>query len=351
MPGVPLPEPYQLPNIPSNAYTLLSNLATAIDTANTKLTGHANKVRDINTSTNNAVSHVVTTSKGQATDALGILWTDSKTDLSHAHDQLSAITTPSQGIGPGPNDFQATLDQYKGVIQTGLTALDNLRQHQSSNGVVYLSPFNQQMMQWKQEVDQLDNALANINIVLDGIAMAIRGLNNGFRAACATGLTPGAPPPLFNKNAFAHQSVDGSGGGGSQPSNDELLNDHYLVQKDEMRFDNPDAKTAFDNTLKHLDDVGGPLGNDVVPTEVKVNPGHPEVDGLENGMSTKDGKRGWRIDFDDKKGIHFNWYDWTKGSRKSGFGRWGSEEFPGTYQDYLDLLLKLNEYGPSGMFN
>ncbi len=222
MPGLPPPEPYQLPNIPSNAYTLLNNLATAIDTANTKLTGHANKVSDINTSTNNAVGNVVTTSKGQATDALDVLWTDSKTDLSHAHDQLSAIITPSQGIGSGPNDFQSTLDQYRAVIQTGLTALDNLRQHQSSNGVVYLSPFNSQLMQWKQDVDQLDSALANINIVLDGIAMAIRGLNNGFRATCATGLVPGAPPTLFNKNAFAHQvsgddggKGDGGAGGGS----------------------------------------------------------------------------------------------------------------------------------------
>jgi hypothetical protein len=70
------------------------------------------------------------------------------------------------------------------------------------------------MMQWKQEVDQLDSALANINIVLDGIAMAIRGLNNGFRAACATGLVPGAPPPLFSKNAFAHQISDNNGGKG-----------------------------------------------------------------------------------------------------------------------------------------
>ena len=239
MPGIPPPEPYQLPNIPSNAYTLLSNFATAIDTANTKLTGHANKVRDINTSTNNAVSHVVTTSKGQATDALGILWTDSKTDLSHAHDQLVAITTPSQGIGSGPNDFQSTLDQYKATIQTGLTALDNLRQHQSSNGVVML--FGPQMMQWKQDVDQLDSALAGINMVLDGIAMAIRGLNNGFRAACVTGLVPGAPPPLFNKNAFAHQMADGGSGGGSE-SREELINE---LKKRGVKFTEGNVITIF----------------------------------------------------------------------------------------------------------
>ena len=49
--------------------------------------------------------------------------------------------------------------------------------------------------------------------------------------------------------------------------------------------------------------------------------------------------------------VHTNWYDWTYGTRKSGLGRWGAETFPGTYQDFEDLLLKLEEYGPDGMFN
>ncbi len=236
MPGVPPPEPYQLPNIPSNAYTLLSNLATAIDTANTKLTGHANKVSDINTSTNNAVGNVVTTSKGQATNALNDLWTNSKTDLGQAHDQLVAITTSRQGIGPGPSDFQSTLDQSKATIQTGLTALDNLRQHQSSNGVVYLNPLDQQMMQWKQDVDQLDGAIANINMALDMMAMAIRNLNNGFRAACATGLVPGQAVPLFNKNAFAHQMTDGGGGGKGGITAEDLI--------DELKSKGVDPNTA-----------------------------------------------------------------------------------------------------------
>jgi hypothetical protein len=47
--------------------------------------------------------------------------------------------------------------------------------------------------------------------------MLVRGINNGFRAACATGLVPGqAPPPLFNKNSFAHQKGDDSGGSGKK---------------------------------------------------------------------------------------------------------------------------------------
>jgi hypothetical protein len=93
--------------------------------------------------------------------------------------------------------------------------------------------------------------------------------------------------------------------------------------------------------------VGGPLSDDFVPTPLKINPGHPEVEELNNGMGDKE--RGWRIDFDEEKGIHFNWYDWSNGSRKSGLGRWAAETFPGTYEDYVDLLLRFNVYGEKGL--
>ncbi len=269
MPIVPPPVvPYQLPNIPSNTYSLLSNFAIAVDTANTKLTGHANKVSDIHTSANNAVGHVVSTSKGKATDALDTLWANGQTDLSHAHDQLSAITTSSQGIGPGPNDFRSTLEQYSAVIQTGLAALDTLRQHQDGNGVVML--FGSQMMQLKQEVDQLDSALANINMALDIMAMAIRGLNNGFRAACATGLVPGQALPLFSKNAFAHQmssddggkgngGTDGGGTGGDNPIDLPSTATEEDVQK-MLQDTNPKFPLTRNNAVRALD---GPEGTHV----------------------------------------------------------------------------------------
>ena len=201
---------YDLPNIPANAYNLLTQLADSIDTVNRQLNGHAGKLSDIHTSTNHAVSEVTTTSKGQATDTLHNLWQNSQTDLTHAHDQLSAITTSRNGIGPGPNDFRSTLDANKSSIQIGLIALAALEKQQSYS-VPTVS--TQQIEQWKQDVDNLNASIANINMALEIITMSIITLNNGFSNVCATGLVPGLPVPVFNQNAFANQSHDSSGSG------------------------------------------------------------------------------------------------------------------------------------------
>lgn len=52
------------------------------------------------------------------------------------------------------------------------------------------------------------------------------------------------------------------------------------------------------------------------------------------------------LDSDPAKGTHFNFYDWTfKGS----LGRWGAARFPGTYEDYEDMLLKFAYGGVEDM--
>ncbi len=85
-----------------------------------------------------------------------------------------------------------------------------------------------------------------------------------------------------------------------------------------------------------LEEVG-PLGHDRVPTDGRLH----DAAGRVNGFQSGDGLRGFRIDFDPNKGIHYNWYDWTGGARGAG-GRWGAETFPGTHDQYLRILESLN---------
>lgn len=56
--------------------------------------------------------------------------------------------------------------------------------------------------------------------------MAIRSINGGFAAVCATGLVPGQPLPTFNKNAFAMQNT--TGGNGSDKLTEAQL-ENYLT--------------------------------------------------------------------------------------------------------------------------
>ena len=206
---------YDLPNLPANTYQLLNTFADAIDTANIKLNAHASKLHDINSSTNNAVSEVTSTSKGQATDTLSTLWQSSQTDLNTAHSQLATLTTYPGGLGPGNQSagwsfsFRSVLEENRVAIQTGMLALENL-QNQQRNGTATVPM--EQMAQWKQEVDTLNGSIMNLNMAVEGMAMAIRNLNNGFSATCATGFTPGGPIPLFTNHAFASQIHGGASG-------------------------------------------------------------------------------------------------------------------------------------------
>lgn len=259
---------YRLPNIPINAYTLLSNLADAIDIANAKLNGHESLLNDINTNAGNAVNNVISNSKGQATDALHSLWGDSQTDLTNAQDQLSAITS-ARGMGPGPYDFRSILNENASAIQTGLMALENLQKHQDSSGLVPIT--DQQLVQWKQDVDTLDGSIMNVNMAVEALVMAISSLNNGFAAVCATGLTPGGTLPLFNKNAFAHQANGNPSGGGDKPITEQDLRDEIKAKSAGKNIDPEVIEFLPDVAIEHglsLDKVKALLDTGVDPQQL-----------------------------------------------------------------------------------
>lgn len=267
------PRYYDLPNIPANAYQQLSNLADAIDTANTKLKGHADKLNDITTSTNNAVNHVTSTSKGQATDTLTKVWQDSQKDLGRAQGQLEQITTSSNGLGPiqsqGQTGFRATLDMSKATIQKGVQALENIQNQQNGHATTLAT--NQQLEQWKQEVDDLNNSMSNLNLIIDGLAMLICKLNDGFSSTCATGFNPGGTLPLFPKNAFASQTDGGSSG--STDDKYQKLSDHIYEKEGGTEGggnkDTADLIATFAETA-HLnpDDVQALIDTGVDPQQV-----------------------------------------------------------------------------------
>ncbi len=241
----PTAEPtyWQVPHIPLHADKLLNAFADAIDTANKNLNGHASKLGDVRKDTGNAVNDVVNNSKGNATNALHDLWGNSDTDLGNAHDPLTTITS-AKGLGSGPHEFRTVLNEHQVTIQAGLAALENLQKHQDSNGFVLLS--TEQLRDWKRAVDALDSSLGNINMALDVLAIAISGINNGFQASCATNLIPGTPPPLFHKNAFAHQANGDSGGGSKGGMTEEDLADYLKEKKHEYDYLTDKQKEDYD---------------------------------------------------------------------------------------------------------
>ncbi len=101
----------------------------------------------------------------------------------------------------------------------------------------------------------------------------------------------------------------------------------------------PDAKSAFDQVTKEVGDLSG---NGQL-TQAKGLGGDSVVSGLDNGL--RNGRRSWRLDYDPEKGPHFNWQI----GKKSGGGRWGAAIFPGTYSDYVDMLLRFGEGGTEAM--
>ncbi|GCE03095.1 hypothetical protein [Dictyobacter aurantiacus] len=217
--AAPTAVPYSLPDIPPNALTMLDTLADSIDTANKKLSGHASKLGDIHTSTDNAVTEVTTHSKGQATDTLSNLWTGSKSDITHAQGKLTDITSPTQGMGSNPSDFRSILNEHRGAIKTGLNAMATL-QSQAAASIPA-----EQLQQLKQDIDNLNSSIGNVSMALDAMAMLIATLNNTFLSGCATGLVPGHPVPHFNQNAFAHQAHGDAPGDGKSLSADDLRNE------------------------------------------------------------------------------------------------------------------------------
>jgi hypothetical protein len=68
------------------------------------------------------------------------------------------------------------------------------------------------------------------------------------------------------------------------------------------------GKETFDNGKKVAQDIIGDLGDDAVEKLGKFGSQKDKV----VGYMSKDGKKGWRVDFDIKKGGHINWWNGNK---------------------------------------
>jgi hypothetical protein len=79
------------------------------------------------------------------------------------------------------------------------------------------------------------------------------------------------------------------------------------------------------------------LGDDTVKYISEVGPMRGQV----VGSSSRDGLRGWRIDFDKGKGYHVNWWDKTGGNARSTWWYGANQIEGGTYGDFLFFLQHL----------
>ena len=75
------------------------------------------------------------------------------------------------------------------------------------------------------------------------------------------------------------------------------------------------------------------LGDDAVPFVQERGP----IKGRITGVMSPDGSRGWRIDIDEKKGFHVNWWDHTGGIKRPD-RLYGAIELPGGQQAYWEAL-------------
>ncbi len=223
-----------LPDIPTNTWTLLSDVADAIDTATSSFRTRAGNISDITTDVTTAINAITSTSKGDATDALVDLWGNTKTDLNRGHDPLTAIIAAT-ALGGTPNPLREALDQHQLAIQNGITAMEEVEQARRSSSDHPPSP--QQIEAWIEQIHDLTNALGNVAMALQLMTLEIRNINGGFSTVCATGLVPGHPLPTFTRNAFASQNTTG-GSKSEEITADDL--EKYLASQ------GVDQQTAFE---------------------------------------------------------------------------------------------------------
>lgn len=98
------------------------------------------------------------------------------------------------------------------------------------------------------------------------------------------------------------------------------------------------VEAARNAALKEAGDLGD--------SKVAVKGRLPASKGFERlvGFESKDGKRGFRVDYDPNKGLHYNWYDYSQGKRSSGLAREEAEIIEGgTEEDFIRLLDKISE--------
>lgn len=60
--------------------------------------------------------------------------------------------------------------------------------------------------------------------------------------------------------------------------------------------------------------------------------------GRVTGRQTSDGRRGWRIDYDERKGFHINWWDRAAGTKRAEWRYGANRIVNGTEDDYWKLL-------------
>lgn len=76
------------------------------------------------------------------------------------------------------------------------------------------------------------------------------------------------------------------------------------------------------------------LGDEAVDFVQELGP----FKGRVTGRMSPDGSKGWRLDFDEKKGFHLNWWDRSAGGKRSNW-YYGSNEVSGkSYDDFKNLL-------------
>jgi hypothetical protein len=272
--------PMNIPDVPDNVVTLLTNAADAIDTANGSLNTSASNVNGVQNDTNKAVTNVTSTSQGLATDTLKDVWTNTQTDLGMAS-YILGLVTANTCMGGKPNPLRKAVEGGKSAIQDGLKAIERrndfrrkatsqqLSFEETVEGIVQADSVGQQLsifglpfllslgpigmalellpwlgagvewmmvtipgvnqtllgliIEWTLEIQNMEGELSNIAMALEVMLIAINNLNNNnFTAGrCATGFVPGTPPPTFPPNIFKMQ---GKGSGGTSDPYEDLAN-------------------------------------------------------------------------------------------------------------------------------
>jgi hypothetical protein len=202
-----------LPDLPDNAYQLLLALSTTIDTTSTSFRTSSGKLGTTHTTTNTAVGGIVANSRGATTNGLGTLWQYTQKDFTNATTPLNAMTA-SNALGGSPNQLQAVLDQHRSDFLNGIPAVEQLRHLVATN---FASSPTVEVVQGLVNLSQaLVQAMGNVNMALWLMINAVSNTQQGIAYACATGLTPSQPVPLFTQHAFA---MEGNGGSGSSDAN------------------------------------------------------------------------------------------------------------------------------------
>ncbi len=76
------------------------------------------------------------------------------------------------------------------------------------------------------------------------------------------------------------------------------------------------------------------LADETIPFISEVGP----QKGWIVGKQSRDGLRGWRMDWDSQKGYHVNWWDRTGGAKRKDWLYGAIKINGGTWDDYIGLL-------------